>query len=189
MKKLTGRNIAVIVFIAGCLVFGSSLWAKVEFRGRLLTGSGGVNTPQAVNVRIIIENYTTEDEVRTLQQFLVDGNQGGFLTAFRSMKKGEIRFFGGMGLNIPLHGAMEIPNEKGLKIQLLAESQTVEPGANQRRFGPDRFLVVELFLDKEFNGNGKIYQDAVIQFTPKSEIKLDSFIITPKELIAISLVR
>jgi hypothetical protein len=189
MKKLTSRNIAVIAFIAGCLVFGPSLWAKVEFRGRLLTGSGGVNTPQAVNVRIIIENYSTEDEVQTLRQFLADGNQSGFLTAFRAMKKGEIRFFGGMGMKIPLHGAWEIPNEKGLKIQLLAESQTVVPGSDQRRFGPDRFLVVELLLDKEFNGSGKVYQEAMIQFTPKSEIKLDSFIITPKELIAVGLVR
>jgi len=189
MKMLTGRKIIVIAFVAGCLVFGSSLWAKVEFRARLLTGSGGVNTPQAVNVRIIIESYSTEEEVRQLQQLLVDGNQSGFISAFRAMKKGEIRFFGGMGLNIPLHGAKEIPTEKGLKIQLLAESQTVEPGANQRRFGPDRFLVVELFLDKEFNGNGKIYQDGVIQFTPRNEILLDSYIITPKELIGVGLVR
>jgi len=155
---------------------------STEFRGRIFMG-GGPNRPGALTTRIIITGYTNMDEVRKFQERLNAGDVDGFYNEFRAVKKGEMRFVGGAGLQINFNAAQEQQTEKGVKIFLMSESRSIETGTSKRVGGSALFFVVELDLDKKFEGEGKVYEDARISFTPEGGIKMDSYLTTPKMIV------
>jgi len=172
--KILG-NVLLIVFI---LHLHASVWAQAAFRGRLFTGGalGG-----AVNVGIDIESYSTEEEMLRLHQHFSLNDLDGFYGALRSMKKGALRFIGSTGLNISFNAALKRPTDQGTQILLVTESQVVIPGATKTRIRRSRFLVVILDLDKDFKGEGTIYEDAQVKFT-RQDIEIVSSYSTPKKL-------
>ena len=184
MKKYNRHKnfvcVLLILFI-GCAV---SLRAQTEFKGRLITGIGPPS-----NVRIKIESFSTPDEIRQLRQAFAVGADDGFFAAFRQLNKASLRFFGGPGLNIGLHAAYEIPTDNGYKIFLYGKSQRVEPGSSQMGGQGFFFLVVVLELDKNYKGEGKIYETARIRFTDFGTIEMESSVTAPKMLVSISPVK
>jgi hypothetical protein len=178
---------AILLFVLASpflssLSFGQETAA--EFRGRIFMG-GGPNRPGALTTRIIVNGYTNLDEIRALQDRLQSGDVDGFYDAFRKMKKGEMRFVGGAGLQINFNAAQEQQTEDGVKVFLIGESRSIESGVSKRVGGTALFLVVELTLDKKYEGEGKIYEDGRISFTPEGGIKLDSYLTTPKVIVNI----
>jgi hypothetical protein len=166
----------------------SSLWAQAEFKARLFTG-GGPNTESSINVRIKIDSFTTVDEVVALSKAFSSGGEDGFFAVFNKMNKAYLRFLGAQGLNIGLHAAYEKPTDNGYKILLYGKSQSVEPGSNRLVYGGFLFLVVILDLDKNYKGEGRIYEDARIQFTQQGTIEMDSYTRAPKVLVGVSIVK
>jgi len=186
---MISRRSVKVVFIIG-LAVAAALSAvaatqetvSTEFRGRIFMG-GGPNRPGALTTRIIITGYTNMDEVRKFQERLNAGDVDGFYNEFRAVKKGEMRFVGGAGLQINFNAAQEQQTEKGVKIFLMSESRSIETGTSKRVGGSALFFVVELDLDKKFEGEGKVYEDARISFTPEGGIKMDSYLTTPKMIV------
>jgi hypothetical protein len=180
------------IFIYGlCLLllgWTSSLWAQAEFKARLLTG-GGPNVQASINVRIKIQSYSDADEVRQLLQVYNSGGEDAFWPAFYKINKGAVTFFGGLGMNIALHAAYEKPTDKGFKIILFSKSHNIEPGSKRLIYGGFLFLVVELDLDKNYRGEGKVFEDARIRFTEQSTIEMESYTRAPKFLVGVSLVK
>jgi len=179
-----------IIYALGALLLSSasSLWAQVEFKARLMTG-GGPNVQSAINLRIRIESFTTTDEVRNLVEAYNSGGEDGFFAVFNKIDKGSLRFLGGPGLNIGFHAAYEKPTDKGYKIMLYSKSRSVEPGSSKLVYGGFLFLVVELDLDKNFQGEGRVYEDARIRFTAQGTIEMESYTRAPKDLVGISQVK
>lgn len=176
--------------------FSNILAVPSEFRGRMLTGVG-TGLPAVMNVKIVVDSYTTQDEVALLQDFKNKNDSKGFFSAFNQIKKGSLQFPGETGLNIGFHAAFETPTDKGMKIILAGESQALPAGFSpsadawkvlapgKNRPGLFLFLVAELDLDKNFKGEGKVYEEAKIAFTPEGGIKLDSYVKTPKMIVNI----
>jgi hypothetical protein len=166
----------------------AGLWAGqetvAEFRGRIFMG-GGPNRPGALTTRILVNGYTNMDEIKILQDRLNSDDVGGFYTEFRKMKKGEMRFVGGAGLQINFNAAQEQQTENGINIFLVSESRSIESGVSKRVGGTALFLVVELTLNKKYEGEGKVYEDGRISFTADGAIKLDSYLTTPKVIVNI----
>jgi hypothetical protein len=191
-EGLMDQRIYKKVFIIGlCLLllgWTSSLWAQVQFKARLLTG-GGPNVQASINVRINIKNYTDADEVRQLLQVFNSGGEDAFWPAFYKIDKGSVTFLGGLGMNIKFHAAYEKATDKGFKIFLFSKSQSIEPGSRRLIYGGFLFLVVELDLDKNYRGEGKVFEDARIRFTEQSTIEMESYTRAPKFLVGVSLVK
>jgi hypothetical protein len=179
------KILGVVVLIALILYLHASVWTQAAFRGRLFTGgaSGG-----AVNVGIDIESYSTEDEMLQLYQHFSLNDLDGFYGAFRSMKKGALRFIGSTGLNISFNAAQEKPTDRGVQIFLVTETRSVEPGARKTRVRSFRFLVVVLDLDKDFKGEGTVYEDAQVKFT-RQGIEMESSYSMPKKIVNLQLVK
>ena len=192
---------AFVIVAAGLIAvvnpaFSNILMVPSEFRGRMLTGVG-TGLPAVMNARIVVNSYTTLDEVALLQDFVNKNDSKGFFSAFNQIKKGFLQFPGEMGLNISFHAAFETPTDKGMKIILVGESQALPVGFSpsadawkvlapgKNRSGLFLFLVAELDLDKNFKGEGKVYEEARITFTPEGGIKLDSYVKTPKMIVNI----
>jgi len=185
MKERPFRIFGVVLLIAFSIYSSASAGAQAAFRGRLFTG-GAVGA--VVNVAIDIESYSTEEELLQLQRHLSLNDLEGFYGAFRSMKKGALRFIGSTGLNISFNAAQEKPTDQGVQIFLVTETRSVEPGARKTRVRRSRFLVVVLDLDKDFKGEGIVYEDAQVKFS-RQGIEMESSYSTPKKIVNLQLVR
>jgi len=71
----------------------------------------------------------------------------------------------------------------------MTEGRSAEPGTNKMFNVPWRFLLVFLDLDKNYNGTGRIYEDAAIGATPSGNITLASSYSISKELMNVRLVK
>ncbi|MCX6576541.1 MAG: hypothetical protein NTV82_09145 [Candidatus Aminicenantes bacterium] len=188
MAKSIHKSILIFGLCLLLLGWTSSLWAQVQFKARLLTG-GGPNVEAAINVRINIKSYTDADEVRQLLQVYNSGGEDAFWPAFYKIDKGSVIFFGGLGMNISFHAAYEKSTDKGFKIILFSKSHNIDPGSKRLIYGGFLFLVVELDLDKNYRGEGKVFEDARIRFTEQSTIEMESYTRAPKTLVGVSLVK
>lgn len=186
MKK-RAFEICVIVSLATVfLVLSPGLWAKVSFRCRMYSTVAGA---PPINVKIDINEYSSPEETQRLSQAFITNDENGFYAALRSLNKGSIQFVGGLGLNIKLNAAWEQKTENGLKVFLMTESRSVEPGATRMKNLTWRFLVIVLDLDKNYEGEGKIYEDASISVSQEGNFAVDSSFSVPKTVVSVRLVK
>jgi len=186
MKKRTIQKFIVATGLAAGILGGLSLWGKVSFRARMYSTTAGA---PPINIKIDIEEYSPSDEVQKLSDAINKGDETGFYRILRGLNKGSIQFIGGLGMNIKLNIVQEQSTDKGIKIVLLTESRSVEPGSTRMKNLPWRFLGVVLELDKNFNGEGLIYEDAMVDFLQQGIINIASSFSAPKSLVNVRLVK
>jgi hypothetical protein len=171
------------IAIGICLVFTRPLSAEEVFRAKLLT-AGGPTQEKMITVKITIDDFTTDVDIKQLQRVLIEDGANEFLKAFRRSKKGSINFIGVTGLNVRINIAQVVPTYDGRKIIVFTERQSW--GGTQRNTILRRyfFMVMELNLDIEGKGTGRFYPGASIQFTPNGTIEMDGFL-APEQLLGI----
>jgi hypothetical protein len=185
MKKRNKIRFSTLVVVAFCMSIGTVLWAQEEFRGRLLPGQGP-SAQQAEKLKILVESYTSNEEVLQLMEVLHKRGYEQFRGALNGMKKGAIQPIGGRGTKLDLHAAQSFPTEKGRHIILVAESYSWDIGTSfyyDQRFP---FLVIELDINNKGKGKGRIYLSARIKLTSKGTIELDSYSSPPKQFWGVS---
>lgn len=177
------------VFIGFCvwLILGISFGAgqtaelKEEFVARVLQGSQQY-TESVKKIKITIDAYSTEEEVLNLIGIMSQQGYEPFMDAFRALNKGTFFPIGGRGIKILIHGAHNIPTEKGRKVMLFTTRQTWDVEVNQRLDARFMFMVIELDLDSKGKGTGKIYDQAAIKMTPQRTFEMDGYNAPPKQL-------
>jgi len=137
----------------------------------------------AVNIRVKIDSLSTMDEVRQLAQAYSSGGEDAFFAAFRKINQGTLRFTGALGMNITINAAFEKSTETEHKFILYGRAQSVEPGGSRQTYAGFLFLAIELNMDKDFKGEGKIHEAAKIRFTEQGAIEIDSYTSPPKDIV------
>jgi hypothetical protein len=170
------------------VLFGNPLSAdglsQEEFQARLLPGSGAA-AGQARKLIIVVESYTTADEVKQLIQIFHNSGYDQFRSALKGVKKGEARPTGGRGVKINLNAAQSLPTEKGRKVILVGNSQSWSLDTSYRYDGRFPFLFIELDLNQKGKGSGKIYVQADITLSSDGTIELASYGSPPKQLFGV----
>jgi hypothetical protein len=184
MNHSTRRALVAVCGILAIAGLAGSLLAQAEYRGRMFMG-GGPNRPAVVNVKIVLDALTTAEEVNRYQQLLTAGDIEGFYETFHVAKKGSLQFTGGLGLKIDFYAASEAQTEKGTRLIMAADSRNLETGVSKRTHGSYLFLVIQLDLDAKGNGDGQLYEDGKIAFSPEGELILQSYVTTPKEIVSV----
>jgi len=174
MKKSSKRIHVITAFAVMVFATTALLEAQVVLNGRIYRSEGGTGLE---NIRFVIDSYSTPDEILALKRFMTSGDVEGFYKALRAMDKGQMQPRGTSGLNVHFNVAIEQPTEKGIRIVLITESRNVMPGQNIFLF-----LVAELNLDKNFNGNGRLHYDAKIKFPAEGGVDLDSYVTVPNQI-------
>lgn len=185
MEKFNTKRCSVWIVVAVCMGLSLHLWAQEEFRGRLLPGPGP-SSQQAEKLRILVDSYTSDEEVRHLVEVFNRGGYEQFRSALHGMNKGELHPIGGRGTKLPLLAAQSKQTEKGRQILLVAESYSWDIGTSfhfDQRFP---FLVIQLDLNNRGKGSGKIYLSARIKLTGEGTIEMDSYGSPPKQLWGVS---
>ncbi|MGB2763016.1 MAG: hypothetical protein WBC02_09640 [Candidatus Aminicenantaceae bacterium] len=187
MKKPVVRTFFFCLMIGIFLALTIPLSAEEEFRARLLT-VGGPTQDKMVSIAIIIEDYTTVDEVRQFQQILYKSGTAEFLKAFHKANKGVIRIKSARGLNVYINAAQSRKTENGRKILVFAERQSWDVGTSIRISGKYLYMAVELEIDNNWKVTGKFYKAANIELSAKGTIDIESYE-TPMMLIGVRKVK
>jgi hypothetical protein len=181
MKKF----VVVFAIIASCLSLSGALGAKEEFQARILAGfDPGMD--EVRKIKVSIENYSTREEIMGLAGILSTQGFEPFMDAFLKLKKGIALPVGGRGIKINIHIAQSIPEEKGRKILLFSQRQSMDA---DRQLAIDRrypFMIIEFNLDEKDKGEGKLYEQANVRFTGLGTIELESYNSPPRQLYDIS---
>ena len=182
MTQSTRRIFIIMCGLLAIAALGGSLMAQTEYRGRMFVG-GGPNRSAIANVKIVVDGLTTAEEVGRYQQLLAAGDIEGFYETFHTLKKGSLQFTGGLGLKIDFFAASEVATEKGARLLMAADSRSLDTGVGKRTHGSYLFLVILLDIDGKGNGDGQLYEDGKLAFSPSGELILQSYITTPKEIV------
>ncbi|MCX6575075.1 MAG: hypothetical protein NTV82_01640 [Candidatus Aminicenantes bacterium] len=173
MKQSRKRVRAIMASIVMAFVLIPLLEARIVLSGRISRSDGtGLE-----NVRIVIDGYSTPDEILALKQLMISGDADGFYRAFRALDKAQMQMPATSALNAHFNVAVEQPSEKGIRILLITESRNVKAGQNIFLF-----LVAVLDLDKDYKGEGRIHYVARIKFPPQGGIDLDTYMTVPNEI-------
>jgi len=185
MKKFKAKRHSVWIVVAVCMSLSTSLLAQEEFRARLLPGQGP-SSQQAEKLRILVDSYTSDEEVNHLIEVFNKRGYEQFRSTLHGMNKGELHPIGGRGTKLILHAAQNIQTDKGRQIILVAESYSWDIGTSfsfDLRFP---FMVILLDLNNKGKGKGKIYLSARIKLTNKGTIEMESYSSPPKQLWGVS---
>lgn len=149
-------------------------------RGRII---GAGMALESAAVRIDIKGQSTEDEMQRLYRHWGLGDFDGFMAAFRDMRRGNLRFIGGGGSNILIHGVKMTITGSGRRIFLVGEYRgSIFAGTRKKSIRTGRFLAIVLDIDAMNQGEGTIHEDAVVDFQ-RDDIVLVSYASTPKKII------
>jgi hypothetical protein len=181
MERCNIKRFSAWAVVAVCMSFGTVLWAQEEFRGRLLPGQGP-SAQQAEKLRILVDSYTSDEEVFHLIEVFNKRGYEQFRSTLRGMNKGAIHPIGGRGAKLILHAAQNIQTDKGRQIILVAESYSWDIGTSFSFDNRYPFMVIELDINNKGKGKGRIYLSARIKLTSNGTIEMESYSSPPKQL-------
>lgn len=171
--------LAAAVFILAVLAAPARA-EKQQFKARVLKPGFANN----ITVKVEVSGFSTPEEIAALQESLRTNGEATFRKAFRKAVKGSLLFYGIEQPSIKFHAAFETATEKGRTLTLFAENRVVLSGPDQTVLGL-LFLVVVLEIDAEGNGEGRLYENATIKFTPDGRLDIDSYRTSPAQLIQV----
>lgn len=179
-----GRMAALCLAAALTVALVAPLEAKETFRGRMLTGRAPIEPPY-VDVQIEIESWTTPEEIRALNDVLLQSGVEAFLSAFTASKKGVVRFMYARGYNMEIHMAQILPTDKGRKIVLALNRQSWAQGSYQVR-GRHYFMIIEVDLNEKGRGEGRFYEDAQLRLDPNlGKVEMETYESAPKVFVQV----
>jgi hypothetical protein len=184
MKKIKHASLNIVLSAAVLVFAGSTAGAAEKFTGRILTG-GTANIASVLNCKVSIESYSNTEEILDLVRILNESGYQAFMKAFRESNKGTFQVTGGRGLNVTIHATNTTSTDKGRRVQLFTERQSWDVDIHQRMTGQYLFMVIELDIDEQGRGGGRIYPGAEIQFNSEGKIEMKSYDTAPKVIFGL----
>lgn len=184
------------LFLASCLVAGLLLalpatraHAQREVTRNItgtVVGVGGRFGGRSFPFRLIIERYTSDEEVRRLNSAMESGGQDGLLRALRDMKAGRIQVGTGVGLDANV--ILPLPQEGGgTKLIVLFERNInffeVRRGTRSADY---RFGYAELHMGTgRRSGEGTFIPAAKVRLRDGNTWEVEDFGVFPARLMGL----
>jgi hypothetical protein len=135
--------------------------------------------------RVIVDSYSTESDVRTLNDALGSGGQDDMLNALRRMRAGRISI--GNNVGVTANAIIRTPQaEGGSKVQVIFERNVnfyeLRAGSRSQDY---RFGYAEIFLDRRGRGEGTFIPAARIRLRDGNTWEVEDFGVFPARLIGV----
>lgn len=179
---------ALFLLIAAQTVVAQDRSSREYITGGYITGTvvgiGGQFAGRTRSFTLRINGYTTTDEAQQLQSALQSGGQDGLLNAMRKLEKGRLQINNRVG--IPVNAVLTSATETGTKITIIYE-RTVR--FYEMRYGTRssdyRFGYMELFLNRNGNGEGTLIPAARIRVLDNGTWEVENFGEFPARIIGV----
>lgn len=185
------RTVLALLFCVLCLAGASVSVAPAGAQGGrqyvsgTVVGFGGRAVARSRPFQVIINRYTTEGEVRTLNEALRSGGQDRLLDELNRLDAGRITF--GSGVGVPANAIIRTPTpEGGTRLQVLFERNL---NLFELRYGTRssdyRFGYAEIFLDRRGRGEGTLIPAARIRLLDGNTWEVEDFGVYPARLMGV----
>jgi hypothetical protein len=151
-----------------------------------------VGRANAGTIDITIERWTTDEERKALKDVLVEKGGGDDLVSALQKLKPRAGFINATGtLGWDLHYALEVPLPDGARRIILATDRPMSfwEAANNPRSADYEFLLLEIRLDKDGKGQGKMAAAAKIEYNEVSRtVEIENYASEPVRLTKVEVV-
>ena len=156
---------------------------RQEILGTVL-GVGGRFGGRTAPFRLIVNRYTTADEVRELNAALQSGGQSELLRVLSRMEAGRITV--GNGVGVDANAIIAVPQENGTKIIVLYERNI---NFYELRYGTRsedyRFGYAEIFLRRRGTSEGTFIPAAKVRLRDGNTWEVEDFGVFPARLMGV----
>ena len=189
-RSLPILAVALLTLLADAR-YGGAAEAVLKLRAFAVNMSG-VGRANAGTIDITIERWTTDEERQKLQAVLVEKGGGDDLISALQKVKPRAGFINAPGtLGWDLHYAREIPLPDGARRIVVATDRPMSfwEASNNPRSADYEFLLLEIRLDKEGKGQGKLAAAAKIEYNDVSRtIEIENYGTEPVRLTKVEVV-
>jgi hypothetical protein len=148
-----------------------------------VVGVGGRFGGRTAPFRLIINRFSTEEEVRQLNSALQTGGQTELLSVLSRMDAGRITV--GNGVGVDANAIISVPQENGTKIIVLYERNIniyeVRAGSRSEDY---RFGYAEIFLRRR-NSEGTLIPAAKVRLRDGNTWEVEDFGVYPARLMGL----
>jgi hypothetical protein len=184
------RNSALVVLVAvavllaiPCLVVS----AQTDNKGELFTAfAASLGTGKTALIQIRVTRWSSDEERQKLLDVLIEKGQDGLLGALQKIRPpcGSIRNVNRVGWD--LFYARQAPTPDGGRKIVLATDRRVafREAVNNTRSMQYQFTLVELHVDKDGKGEGKLVPAAKVSWDAKDKrIEIENYSALPVDLL------
>jgi hypothetical protein len=177
-----GSRTALLAVVVALLVSGA-LGAQShgdQFVGTLVNLEEGASAPVVIHV----DHYSSDSEVAKLKAILADKGPDALREALWNLEAGYIRVGGGLGY--PIAVARSKPDGKGGRVIRLMLDRPIafRELVNNTRSVDYPFTYVELTLDKDGNGEGKMIAAAKVSLVGNT-VEIESLGTQPIKILQV----
>jgi hypothetical protein len=149
-----------------------------------VVGVGGRFGGRTAPFRLIVNRYTSADEVQQLNTALQSGGQEELLRVLSRMEAGRITV--GNGVGVDANAIIAVPQENGTKIIVLYERNV---NFYELRYGTRsedyRFGYAEIFLRRRGNSEGTFIPAAKVRLRDGNTWEVEDFGVFPARLMGL----
>jgi hypothetical protein len=174
------RTRCTFVALSVAVLVASPASTAERFRA-IQVRTGGAPGKDMIRLSITIRDYTNDAEAKALQQADQRGGSAAVLDALRTMDHGSVTLTGGE--TAAIHAAHPYPTASGRRIVLVCSpAPAVTPPSGERTV-----RVVELRVDHEDRGDGRLIDAARVRLDDHGFLDVDGSLTTPKMLTEVKL--
>jgi hypothetical protein len=190
-SRLTMLGGALAVLLSGHSTSGASEPPAITLRAFAVNMTGG-GRARAGTIDIVVDRWSTDDERNKLRDALVEKGEDALLRAVQHVKPraGFIRTSQSLGWDIQY--AREIPTPDGGRRIILATDRPVSffEARNRPRSSDYQFLLIEIRLNKDGKGEGKMATAAKITYDQDTRtVEIENYASEPVRLTQVEMVR
>jgi hypothetical protein len=186
------RNSALVVLVAAllaipCLVASAQTDNKTDNKGEMFTAfAASLGTGKTALIEIQVTRWSTDEERQKLIDVLIEKGQDGLLGALQKIRPpcGTIRNVNHVGWD--LFYARQTPTPDGGRRVVLATDRRVafREAVNNTRSMQYQFTLVELHIDKDGKGEGKLVPAAKVSWDKTDKrIEVENYSALPVDLL------
>jgi hypothetical protein len=169
------------------VAFGQRGGSRVEGQQQYITGTvvgvGGRFGGRTAPFSLIVNRYTSEEEVRQLNSAMQTGGQAELLRVLSRMDAGRITI--GNGVGVDANAIISVPQENGTKLIVLYERNInfyeVRSGSRSEDY---KFGYAELFLRRR-NSEGTLIPAAKVRLRDGNTWEVEDFGVFPARLMGL----
>jgi len=168
---------ALIVCLFLLLAGGTTVQAQERMTIQATAMGTSTQMGQIYNINIIIEQFSTPDDRKTLIEAVKSSAQSGLVHALEDMKpKGRVRFASG-GVGNDIKYIIELPSDKGRRIRLVTD-RNLAFGELYRSTRSSEYSVgaIELTLTPDGKGTGTVLTACKLTVDKKKQqVEVETF--------------